>query len=72
MKQSLELKVGMKLRTEIEMNSCKIKNSKVTGCNSCEIGAILNIGCMTDFSKGKCPSVNTHQHVSVRKCRTTV
>ena len=48
----VELKIeGMKLRTEIEMNSCKIKKTEITGCHSCEIGAILNISCVMDFSK---------------------
>jgi hypothetical protein len=50
----------MKLKTEVEMNTCKISNVNLTGCYECEKGAQLDIICETDFGKSLanivCPS----------------
>lgn len=54
---------GMKLKTEIQINNCKLIAGNLTGCHDCERGAELKLTCFTDFGNTLaniiCPSAKT-------------
>ena len=53
---------GLRIQSEVEMNTCKISNVKLEGCYGCNKGTRLHLVCTTDFGSSvgqvECASQN--------------
>ena len=74
---TLELKLkGFKLKTEVQLNNCKIEKANLSGCYDCQRGTYLEVECFTDFGDSLanviCPSAKFFTQCSPKGTHKTL